>query len=62
MHLKNEGSYIARQLSYNGVEFEVVKVDLLPSFIRMYNAATTLVSTKPNYITVYDKYSISTIC
>lgn len=35
--------YIARQLSFQGVTFDVKEVKLCPSFIEMYDAAVKLV-------------------
>ena len=35
--------YIARQLSFTGVTFDVKEVKLCPSFIEMYDAAVKMV-------------------
>jgi len=44
MFLKSKGSYIARQLSYEGVKFSVERISLSTSFITMYDEAANLVS------------------
>jgi len=42
MDMKLRGMYIARQLSFTGVSFDVKEVKLCPSFIEMYDAAVKL--------------------
>jgi len=47
--------YIARQLSFTGVTFDVKQVKLCPSFIEMYDAAVKMVSAI-KYIIIYTSW------
>lgn len=42
MHMKTQGQYLARSLSFRGATFEIIKEDLPEDFITMYDACTVL--------------------
>jgi hypothetical protein len=42
MHMKTQGQYLARSLSFRDTTFEIVKEDLTEDFIRMYDASAEL--------------------
>lgn len=44
MDMKLRGAYIARQLSFHGVNFNIEEVPLDPQFIKVYDDAVALVS------------------
>ena len=47
--------YLARQLSFNGVSFDIEQVSLCRPFIDMYNASVKLVSNVLNLDFVWPK-------
>lgn len=44
MDMKLRGIYIARQLSFHGVTFNIDEIQLSPEFVRAYNDSVALVS------------------
>ena len=43
MDMKLRGMYIARQLSFHGVTFNVKEIEIPTDFMQMYNSAVKLV-------------------
>ncbi len=42
MHMKAQGQYLARSLSFRGASFDVVREDLSPDFVKLYDDCTAL--------------------
>lgn len=52
MELKSEGKYVARGLSFQGVEFEQLECRLTPEQVAVYDKATELLVTVRNYLSM----------